>query len=46
MNKWTLRAWQLALLVAVFVLWHVLTAPGLLPPFLFDDDRQAAFFFG
>jgi NitT/TauT family transport system permease protein len=46
MNKWTLRAWQLALLVAIFVLWHVLTAPGLLPPFLFSDDRQAAFFFG
>ncbi len=46
MSKWALRAWQAALLIAVFVLWHVLTAPGLLPPFLFDDDRQAAFFFG
>jgi NitT/TauT family transport system permease protein len=42
----TLRAWQLAVLVLLFVAWHLLTAPGLLPPFLFADDRQAAFFFG
>ena len=41
-----LRLLQLGLLIAIFVLWHVLTAPGLLPPFLFSDDRQAAFFFG
>ena len=41
-----LRGWQLGLLAAIFVLWHVLTAPGLVPPFLFDNDRQAAFFFG
>jgi NitT/TauT family transport system permease protein len=40
------RAWQAVVLVAVFVLWHVLTAPGLLPPLLFADDKQAAFFFG
>ena len=42
----TLRLWQLALLVLVFGLWHVLTKPGLIPNFLFDNDRQAAFFFG
>jgi NitT/TauT family transport system permease protein len=42
----TLRLWQLAVLAAVFVLWHLLTAPGLLPNFVFDNDRQAAFFFG
>ncbi|NDF45857.1 MAG: ABC transporter permease [Betaproteobacteria bacterium] len=41
-----LRIWQLCLLVALFVLWHVLTLPGLIPPFMFDNDRQAAFFFG
>jgi len=41
-----LRLWQLALLAAVFVVWHVLTAPGLLPNFFFENDRQAAFFFG
>jgi len=42
----TLRVWQAAVFVAVFALWHLLTAPGLLPPLLFSDDRQAAFFFG
>jgi len=42
----TLRLWQVGLLVAVFVFWHVMTAPGLVPPFMFDNDRQAAFFFG
>ena len=41
-----LAFWQLALLLLVFVLWHVLTAPGLLPNVMFDNDRQAAFFFG
>ena len=41
-----LRLWQLALLIAVFAVWHALTAPGLLPNILFDNDRQAAFFFG
>jgi NitT/TauT family transport system permease protein len=41
-----LRAWQVGVLVAVFSLWHVLTKPGLVPPFLFSDDTQAAFFFG
>ena len=41
-----LRAWQLGLLVAVFAVWHVLTRPGLLPNFVFDNDQQAAFFFG
>jgi NitT/TauT family transport system permease protein len=42
----TLRFWQVGLLVVVFVLWHVLTSPGLVRPFLFDNDQQAAFFFG
>ena len=41
-----LRLWQLGVLVAVFGVWHLLTTPGLVPPFLFDNDRQAAFFFG
>jgi NitT/TauT family transport system permease protein len=34
------------LLIALFFVWHVLTAPGLIPHFMFDNDRQAAFFFG
>jgi NitT/TauT family transport system permease protein len=38
--------WQAALLVAIFVFWHVMTTPGLLPNFMFDNDRQASFFFG
>jgi NitT/TauT family transport system permease protein len=41
-----LRWWQAGVLVAVFGLWHVMTKPGLVPPFLFGDDTQAAFFFG
>ncbi|WP_119353033.1 ABC transporter permease [Azohydromonas sediminis] len=42
----TLRLWQVGLLAAVFVFWHLMTTPGLVPPFMFDNDRQAAFFFG
>ncbi|HXF47156.1 MAG TPA: ABC transporter permease [Burkholderiaceae bacterium] len=45
-NQRNLRFWQAGVLVAVFALWHVLTKPGLIPPFFFDNDRQAAFFFG
>jgi NitT/TauT family transport system permease protein len=41
-----LRAAQASLLAAVFLFWHVMTKPGLVPPFMFDNDRQAAFFFG
>jgi NitT/TauT family transport system permease protein len=42
----TLRACQLVLLVVVFLLWYALTKPGLIPTFVFENDRQAAFFFG
>ena len=41
-----LTLWQLVLLVLIFVFWHVMTTPGLVPTFMFDNDRQAAFFFG
>lgn len=41
-----LLAWQLLLLLALLLFWHVMTQPGLLPPLMFDNDRQAAFFFG
>lgn len=41
-----LRLAQLGLLAALFVFWHVMTTPGLVPPFMFDNERQAAFFFG
>ena len=43
---WKLRAWQLGVLAAFFGLWYALTKPGLLPLFVFDNDTQAAFFFG
>ena len=42
----TLRLWQLSILVLIFVFWHAMTTPGLLPTFMFDNERQAAFFFG
>jgi NitT/TauT family transport system permease protein len=41
-----LKAWQVGLLVAIFVFWHVMTTPGLIPPLMFENDKQAAFFFG
>ena len=41
-----LRLWQIAVLVAIFVFWHVMTQPGLVPPLLFEKDNDAAFFFG
>ena len=42
-NLWL---WQLSLLMALFAFWHVMTTPGLIPPMMFDNDTQAAFFFG
>jgi len=42
----TLRLWQVLVLVAIFVFWWAMTTPGLVPPFMFENDRQAAFFFG
>jgi NitT/TauT family transport system permease protein len=41
-----LRLWQVGLLAALFVVWHVGTSPTLLPPLYFDDPNRAAFFFG
>ena len=38
-SKGALRFWQLALLVAVFVFWHVATSPTLLPPLYFEDPQ-------
>jgi NitT/TauT family transport system permease protein len=42
------RLWpaQAALLVLIFVAWQVLTQPGLVPPFVWDNPDRAAFFFG
>lgn len=44
--RWRVRAGQWGLLVAVFVFWWLMTKPGLVPPFFFENDSQAAFFFG
>ncbi len=41
-----LRLWQVSLLAALLLVWHAATTPGLLPNVFFDNDRQAAFFFG
>jgi NitT/TauT family transport system permease protein len=41
-----MRVWQALILLGVFVAWHVLTVPGILPPFYFDDPYKAPFFFG
>jgi NitT/TauT family transport system permease protein len=41
-----LRIYQALVLALIFVLWHVLTSPTLLPPFYFAEANQAAFFFG
>ena len=45
-NPRNLRLWQVGLLAAIFAVWHLLTTPGLLPPMVFENDLQAAFFFG
>ncbi len=41
-----LRLWQLGMLIAFFVFWHVMTKPGLVPHFLFAKENDAAFFLG
>jgi NitT/TauT family transport system permease protein len=45
-NTKNLRFWQIGVLVALFLAWHVLTAPGLVPPLFFDSENDAKFFFG
>ena len=41
-----LRLWQALLLLVVVGFWYAMTEPGLVPPVMFQNDRQAAFFFG
>ena len=45
-SKTKLVTCQLLLLVAIFLFWWLMTKPGLIPPFMFQDENQAAFFFG
>ena len=46
MKRSTLRFVQLGMLVAIFVVWQVLSQPDLVPPFVWDNPNRAAFFFG
>jgi NitT/TauT family transport system permease protein len=41
-----LRLWQALLLVGIFTAWQVLAQPGLIPPFVWENENRAAFFFG
>jgi len=41
-----LRAMQIVVFAVLVLLWHVLTTPGIIPPFYFEQDNRAAFFFG
>ncbi len=45
-ERFEIRIWQWGLLAALFVFWWAMTKPGFIPPFFFDNDGQAAFFFG
>ncbi|MEY4725308.1 MAG: hypothetical protein RL043_1457, partial [Pseudomonadota bacterium] len=46
MKGLNLRLAQLAVFILIMLLWYVMTEPGLLPNFYFDNPNQAAFFFG
>jgi NitT/TauT family transport system permease protein len=41
-----LALYHVSLLAGVFVFWYLMTEPGLIPPFYFDDPTKAKFFFG
>ena len=41
-----LALYHVLLLAGVFGFWYVMTEPGLVPPFYFDDPTRAKFFFG
>ena len=41
-----LRIWQVGVLVVLFVVWYVMTKPGLVPPIFFSSENDAKFFFG
>ncbi len=45
-RRGNLSLWQLSLLFLLILFWWAMTKPGFIPPVMFDNDRQAAFFFG
>ena len=46
MSRRNLRLLQVLLLVLIFVAWQVLSQPGLVPAFVWENENRAAFFFG
>jgi sulfonate transport system permease protein len=45
-SRGRLAFYHVLLLGGVFMFWYVMTEPGLIPPFYFDDPTRAKFFFG
>jgi NitT/TauT family transport system permease protein len=41
-----LRVLQFTVFAGLVLLWHLFTTPGIIPPFYFEQDNRAAFFFG
>src|ERR1700687_4464241 len=41
-----LALYHALLLGGLFLFWYVMTEPGLIPPFYFDEPTRAKFFFG
>src|SRR5690349_3308351 len=41
-----LRTLQIGVFALLIAAWYLLTAPGIIPAFYFDQDNRAAFFFG
>src|SRR5450631_442633 len=41
-----LALYHVLLLGSLFLFWYLMTEPGLIPPFYFDDPTRAKFFFG
>ena len=45
-SRGRLALYHVLLLGGLFLFWYVMTEPGLIPPFYFDDPMRAKFFFG
>ena len=41
-----LRVLQFSVFALLILFWHLMTKPGIIPPFYFEQDNRAAFFFG
>jgi NitT/TauT family transport system permease protein len=45
-SRGRLVLYHVLLLTSLFVFWYLMTEPGLIAPFYFDDPNRAKFFFG